>query len=53
MDDPIQRPASSWPASLLPALMLLALLSGGAATTAAADSKADSAPVVEMTVEAP
>ena len=53
MDDPHPRPVSSWPASLLPALTLLALLAGGAATTATADSKADTSPVVEMTVEAP
>jgi hypothetical protein len=37
---------SSWPASLLPSLTLLALLTGGAVTTTAGDSS----PVVEMTV---
>ena len=47
MSDDTRRPVASWPASLLPTLTLLALLTGGAATTAAAG---DSSPVVEMTV---
>ncbi|MCU1672619.1 MAG: hypothetical protein JWN77_732 [Frankiales bacterium] len=46
MSDPKRRPVSSWPASLLPTLTLLALLTGGVATTAAGEST----PVVEMTV---
>ena len=48
---PRQRPVSSWPASLLPSLMLLALLGGTAATTSAATGATPpSGPVVEMTV---
>ncbi len=46
MSDRTARPVSSWPASLLPSLLLLGLLSGTAATTSAGDST----PVVEMTV---
>ena len=46
MSDSKRRSASSWPASLLPSLTLLALLTGGVATT----SSSDSSPVVEMTV---
>jgi hypothetical protein len=46
MNDPRRRPVSSWPASLLPTLTLLALLTGGVATT----SSSDSTPVVDMTV---
>ena len=46
-----QRPVSSWPASLLPSLTLLALLAGTAATTSAASgAPTPSGPVVEMTV---
>ena len=47
-----QRPVSSWPASLLPSLTLLALLAGTAATTSAATDAptTPSGPVVEMTV---
>jgi hypothetical protein len=46
MNESKRRPVASWPASLLPTLTLLALLTGGAATTASSDS----APVVQMTV---
>jgi hypothetical protein len=42
-----RRPATSWPASLLPTLLLVGLLSGGLAATT---SSSDDAPVVEMTV---
>jgi hypothetical protein len=42
-----RRPATSWPASLLPTLLLVGLLSGGVASTT---SSSDDAPVVEMTV---
>ena len=47
-----QRPVSSWPASLLPSLTLLALLAGTAATTSTAGgaSTPPDGPVVEMTV---
>jgi hypothetical protein len=44
--DDNQRP-SSWPASLLPGLMLVALLAGGAAS---ATNSSDDAPVLDMTV---
>ena len=46
MTDTKRRPVSSWPASLLPSLTLLALLTGGAVSTTASDSSQ----VVEMTV---
>ena len=46
MTDPKRRPVSSWPASLLPSLTLVALLTGGAVSTAAGDTTQ----VVEMTV---
>jgi hypothetical protein len=46
MNDSKRRPVASWPASLLPTLTFLALLAGGAATTASSDS----APIVQMTV---
>ncbi len=46
MSDPKRRPVSSWPASLLPSLMLVAVVAGSAATT---QTSSDS-PVVEMTV---
>jgi hypothetical protein len=46
MTDTKRRPVSSWPASLLPSLTLIALLTGGAMTTASSDSSQ----VVEMTV---
>jgi hypothetical protein len=46
MDDNQRRP-SSWPASLLPSMLLCALLAGaGAATT----NTSDDAPVLDMTV---
>ena len=41
-----RRSISSWPASLLPCLTLVALLAGGAMTT----TTSDNSPVVEMTV---
>lgn len=41
------RPATSWPASLLPTLLLVGLLSAGVASTT---SSSDGSPVVEMTV---
>lgn len=44
---PRRRPATSWPASLLPTLLLVGLLSGGLASTT---SSSDDAPIVEMTV---
>lgn len=48
---PRQRPVSSWPASLLPSLSLLALLAGTAATTSTANgAPTPGGPVVEMTV---
>jgi hypothetical protein len=46
MNDSKRRPVSSWPASLLPSLTLVALLTGGAFVT----SSSDSTQVVEMTV---
>ena len=46
MDDNRRRP-SSWPASLLPGLALLALLAGSAAS---ATNSSDEAPVLDMTV---
>jgi hypothetical protein len=42
-----RRPATSWPASLLPTLLLVGLLSGGVASTT---SSSDDEPIVEMTV---
>ena len=47
MTDTKRRPVSSWPASLLPSLTLLALLTGSAMSSTAAS---DSSRVVEMTV---
>ena len=47
MSDPKRRPVSSWPASLLPSLMLVAVVAGSAAT---AQASSDKSPVVEMTV---
>jgi hypothetical protein len=44
-----RRPASSWPASLLPTMLLVGLLSGGVASTA---SSSDDEPIMEMTVTA-
>ena len=44
---PRRRPATSWPASLLPTLMLVGLLSGGVASTT---SSSDDEPIVQMTV---
>lgn len=41
------RRASSWPASLLPTMLLLALLTAGVASTAATS---EDAPVLNMTV---
>jgi hypothetical protein len=38
---------SSWPASLLPTMLLVALLSGGVASTT---SSSDAAPILDMTV---
>jgi len=46
MKDAKRRPVSSWPASLLPSLTLVALLTGGAFAT----TSSDNSPVVEMTV---
>jgi hypothetical protein len=46
MTDSKRSPVSSWPASLLPSLTVLAILAGGAAATPSSDST----PVVEMTV---
>ena len=46
MDDNRRRP-SSWPASLLPGMALVALLAGG---TAGATNTSDDAPVLDMTV---
>ena len=45
MDD--NRRPSSWPASLLPSMVLIALLTGGAA---AATNTGDDVPVLDMTV---
>lgn len=42
-----RRPAASWPASLLPTLMLFALMSAG---IVAAATESEPTPVVEMTV---
>ena len=44
MDD--NRRPSSWPASLLPSMALIALLAGGAVAT----NTSDDAPVLDMTV---
>jgi hypothetical protein len=46
VDDNRRRP-SSWPASLLPSMLLVALLTGGVAT---ATNSSDDAPVLDMTV---
>ena len=45
MDD--NRRPSSWPASLLPSMVLVALLAGGAAR---ATNSSDDVPVLDMTV---
>lgn len=45
MDD--TRRAASWPASLLPTLLLAALLTGGVASTTASS---EDVPVTDMTV---
>jgi hypothetical protein len=42
-----RRRASSWPASLLPTLLLLALVATGTASTT---SSSGDAPIVQMTV---
>jgi hypothetical protein len=47
VNDSRRRPAASWPASLLPTLMLVGLLSGGVASTT---SSSDNEPILEMTV---
>lgn len=46
MDENRRRP-SSWPASLLPGLLLVGLLTGAGAT---ATNSSDEAPVLDMTV---
>jgi hypothetical protein len=42
-----RRPASSWPASLLPTMLLVGLLAGGIASTT---PSSDDSPVLDMTV---
>jgi hypothetical protein len=42
-----RRRASSWPASLLPTMLLVGLLTGGVASTTASS---DDAPILDMTV---
>jgi hypothetical protein len=44
--DDNRRRASSWPASLLPTMLLVGLLTGGVAAT----NSSEDAPILEMTV---
>jgi hypothetical protein len=45
--DDNRRRASSWPASLLPTMLLIGLLAGGIGATSASS---DDSPVLDMTV---